>query len=237
MDIGYYSDKGIPPNNNAEGIKVNSLGYRCPEFTPLPAGKKNVVILGCSHTFGVGHAENTYWVSHLAKHNTKLLRYWNLAVPGCSGDRMVRILYGAEKVLFPNIIICCWPSVSRRERLDKIPIDMFGRDKYLKYETDSSDHQNFLRNLFFIESFANHTHAKAFHCFAEEIPTLPANINVMDYATLKSCWPPWDDHNLPEARKERIEDPNYALDGLHYGEKHHLGFAELILNKFSSKLK
>ena len=27
MDIGYYSDKGIPPNNNAEGIKVNSLGY------------------------------------------------------------------------------------------------------------------------------------------------------------------------------------------------------------------
>ena len=158
-------------------------------------------------------------------------------MPGCSGDRMVRILYGAEKVLFPNIIICCWPSVSRRERLDKIPIDMFGRDKYLKYETDSSDHQNFLRNLFFIESFANHTHAKAFHCFAEEIPTLPANINVMDYATLKSCWPPWDDHNLPEARKERIEDPNYALDGLHYGEKHHLGFAELLLNKFSSKLK
>ena len=39
MDIGYYSDKGIPPNNNAEGIKVNSLGYRCPEFTRLPAGK------------------------------------------------------------------------------------------------------------------------------------------------------------------------------------------------------
>ena len=32
MDIGHFSDKGIPVNNNAEGIKVNSLGYRCPEF-------------------------------------------------------------------------------------------------------------------------------------------------------------------------------------------------------------
>ena len=45
MDIGHFSDKGIPVNNNAEGMKVNSLGYRCPEFTPLPDGKKNVVYL------------------------------------------------------------------------------------------------------------------------------------------------------------------------------------------------
>ena len=57
MDFGHFSDKGIPANNNDGGIKVNSLGYRCPEFN-VPDGKKNVVILGCSHTFGVGHAEN-----------------------------------------------------------------------------------------------------------------------------------------------------------------------------------
>ena len=176
MDIGHFSDKGIPVNNNAEGIKVNSLGYRCPEFN-VPEGKKNVVILGCSHTIGVGHAENTHWVAHLSKCNTTILRYWNLAVPGCSGDRMVRILYGAEKVLFPKIIICCWPHSSRRERLDKIPIDCFGRDKYLKYETESTDHMNFLKNVFFIQKFAEHNQAKVFHCFAEEIPTLPKNIN------------------------------------------------------------
>jgi len=237
MDIGHFSDKGIPVNNNAEGMKVNSLGYRCPEFTPLPDGKKNVVILGCSHTFGVGHAEETYWVAHLLKHNTKLLRYWNLAAPGCSVDRMVRILYGTEKVLFPKIIICCWPSVSRREHLDKIPIDLFGRDKYLRYETDIKDHQNFLKNLFFVQKFAEYNHANVFHCFAEEIPTLPANINVMDYATLKSCWPPWDQYLGEGSRRERITDPNIAQDGVHYGEKHHKGFAELLLNKFSSKLK
>jgi len=236
MDIGHFSDKGIPVNNYAEGMKVNSLGYRCSEFN-VPDGKKNVVILGCSHTFGVGHAEETYWVAHLSKHNTKLLRYWNLASPGCSADRMVRILYGTEKVLFPKIIICCWPITSRREHLDKIPIHLFGRDKYLKFETDSTDHQNFLKNLFFVQKFAEHNQAKVFHCFAEEIPSLPANINAMDYATLKSCWPPWDQHLGEGSRRERITDPNIAQDGVHYGEKHHLAFAELFLSKFSSKLK
>ena len=236
MKFGHFSDKGIPVNNNAEGIKVNSLGYRCPEFN-VPDGKKNVVILGCSHTFGVGHAEETYWVAHLSKHNTKLLRYWNLAAPGCSADRMVRILYGTEKVLFPKIIICCWPSVSRREHLDKIPIHLFGRDKYLRYETDVTDHQNFLKNLFFVQKFADYNHAKVFHCFAEEIPSLPANINAMDYATLKSCWPPWDQYLGEGSRRERITDPNVAQDGTHYGDKHHLAFAELFLGKFGQKLR
>ena len=238
MKIGHWADSEIPANENYEGIEVNSLGYRCREFSPLPIGKKNVIILGCSHTFGVGHAENTYWVAHLSKHNTKTLRYWNLAVPGCSADRMVRILYGAEKVLFPKIIICCWPSISRRERLDKIPIDLFGRDKYNRFETDETDKQNFLKNLFFVQQFAEKAHAKTFHCFAGEVQEMPKEgTNVLDYATLKSCWPPWDKHHLPEARKQRITDPNLAQDGIHYGEKHHLAFAELFLSRFGLKLK
>ena len=59
----------------------------------------------------------------------------------------------------------------------------------------------------------------------------------MDYATLKSCWPPWDQYLGEGSRRERITDPNIAQDGVHYGEKHHKGFVELLLNKFSSKLK
>ena len=242
MEIGHFADKRIPEANDAKdksglsSVKLNSLGYRCPEFI-VPEGKKNVVILGCSHTFGVGHAEETYWVAHLSKHNTDRLRYWNLASPGCSGDRMVRILFGTEKVLFPKIIICCWPSTSRREHLDYVPLHLFGRDKYLRYETDVTDHQNFLKNLFFVQKFAEYNEAKVFHCFAEEVPKCPAKINVMDYATLKSCWPPWDKHHLPEARRDRITDPDVAQDGVHYGEKHHLAFAELFLSKFRQKLR
>ncbi len=91
--------------------------------------------------------------------------------------------------------------------------------------------------MFFIQKFAEHNQAKVFHCFAEEIPTLPKNINALEYATLKSCWPPWDNHNLPEARKQRAPNPNFAQDGVHYGEKHHLAFAELFLERFKAKLK
>ena len=59
----------------------------------------------------------------------------------------------------------------------------------------------------------------------------------MDYATLKSCWPPWDEHLGEGAQRERISDPNFAQDGVHYGEKHHSAFATLFVNKFKLKLK
>ena len=45
MDIGYYSDKGIPPNNNAEGIKVNSLGYRFQRLLHYPQEKRMLLYL------------------------------------------------------------------------------------------------------------------------------------------------------------------------------------------------
>ena len=61
--------------------------------------------------------------------------------------------------------------------------------------------------------------------------------NVLDYATLKSCWPPWDRHHLPEARRQRITDPNIAQDGFHYGDKHHKAFAELFLSRFGQKFR
>ena len=45
MKHGYYTDKGLPES---------AFGYRCPSWDPMPSGKKNVVVLGCSHTYGVG---------------------------------------------------------------------------------------------------------------------------------------------------------------------------------------
>ena len=236
MKIGHWADREIPANKNTEGIKTNSLGYRCPEFI-VPYGKKNVVVLGCSHTFGAGHPNDTHWVAHLSKHNTKLLRYWNLAVPGCSADKMTRILYSTEKIIDSKVIICCWPSSSRRERLEQLPINTMGSDECNKHETDETDKQNFLTNLFFIQKFAEKVRAKTFHCFADEVREMPEKINVMDWATLKSCWPPWDRHHHPEARRDRITEPNVAQDGIHYGDKHHKEFAELFLKKFEKKLK
>jgi hypothetical protein len=237
MRHGYYTDDELPKFNPATGYKINSYGYRCPEFRPLPDGGKNVVVLGCSHTFGEGLEENETWANLVAKESNKILRWWNLGQLGASADLMIRILYGAEKVLFPKIIVACWPAWSRRERLDLHPQNLTSDDSLLKIENNNTDRNNFLKNVFLLEKFAEKTQAKTFHCFAEDVYELDNNLQVLKDYTIKNCWPEWDQHHLPEAKRDIIKTPNLARDGVHYGAEHHRVFARLFLERFKSKLK
>ncbi len=232
MKYGFYADDDMPRFDPVPGHKTNSYGYRCPEFRPLPDGGKNVVVLGCSHTFGEGLEEEETWVSQVAKQSNKILRWWNLARPGGSGDQMIRILYGTEKVLFPKIIVACWPAQTRRERLDNFPINLTSGNEILKMENNHTDKNNFLKNLFFMEKFAEKNGAKTFHCFCEDVYEIMGCPNVLTDKTIKNCWPEW-------SSKERIliTTPNYARDGKHYGTEHHRLFAEKFSDKFLLKLK
>ena len=239
MEYGYYNDKKIPKSVDRKLIaeyKTNSHGYRCPEFSPLPIGKKNVVVLGCSHTFGEGLEDNEHWVHFLSQHYTTRLRYWNLGQPGASADKVVRILYGCEKVLFPKIIIVCWPFWSRRERLHEYAQSLMSHDSLLKEEDNKTDENNFLKNVFFVEKFAEKVDAKVFHCFSQDVYKIKSNF-VFNETSIKLCYPPWDNHLLPGAKRERITTPSFAKDGVHYGIEHHKRFAELFLKKFAPKLK
>jgi len=237
MKYGYYADDELPKFNPATGYKTNSFGYRCPEFRPLPDGGKNVVVLGCSHTFGEGLEENETWVSQVAKQSNKILRWWNLGQPGASADLMIRILYGTEKVLFPKIIVACWPAQSRRERLDSHTQNLTSNEPLLKTENNNTDRNNFLKNLFLLEKFAEKNQAKTFHCFADDAYQLDDTLQVLKNYTIKNCWPEWDRHNLPEAKRDIITTPSLARDGVHYGTEHHQVFARLFLEKFKSKLR
>jgi len=236
MKYGHYSDNEIPAQDNP-GYSVNSSGYRCPEWLPLPDGKKNTVILGCSHTFGEGLDDGEVWVEKLhSLVDQSRLRFWNLGQPGASADKIVRILYATAKVLFPSIIIICWPLWSRRERLDSYAQSLMSYDPLLKTENENTDKNNFLKNVFFAEKFAEQQHAKLFHCFAQDIYEIP-NATVYSDTSLRSCWPEWDSHHLPDAKRDRITTHRLAQDGLHYGTEHHRVFAEKIYNRFKSKLK
>jgi hypothetical protein len=243
MKYGHYSDNEIPNHkstdryNEQNGYITNSHGYRCAEWRPMPDGKKNVIVLGCSHTFGEGLDEGEVWVDQLAsKTDLKELRWWNLGQPGASADFIVRTLYATEKVLFPKIIIICWPEWSRRERLENLPINLTSDNKLLKTETDVTDKNNFLKNIFFAEKFAEKQGAKIFHCFAHDVYELNSATVYKD-TSLKSCWPEWDSHHLPNAKREQITTPSLAKDGVHYGVEHHRVFAEKFYNRFKSKLK
>ena len=236
MKYGYYSDSEIPKMPRYQDYKSNSYGYRCPEFRSTNGGK-DVVVLGCSHTYAEGLEEHEGWVGQLsAKKYQTTLRWWNLGYPGASGDFMVRVLYGTEKVLHPKIIICCWPARSRRERLDKQVKFLHSDSEELKIENQWTDENNFLKNVFFVEKFADRMAAKTFHCFAQDVYKIDAT-NVYLETSLKLCWPEWDHHHLPGAKREHITKSNLALDGVHYGVEHHRVFAEKLYNRFVLKLK
>ena len=200
----------------------------------MPDGKKNVVVLGCSHTFGQGNADNEHWVHFLSQHNKERLRYWNLGQPGASADKIVRILYGTEKLLDPKIIIVCWPFWSRRERLGSYAESMISHDDRLKFEDDNTDKNNFLKNVFFVEKFAEKNGCQTFHCFAHDsYHELIPDLNVLQDYTIKNCWPYWDKFQ----QRVQYNKPSMATDGQHYGVEHHERFAKLFVEYFGNKLK
>ena len=236
MKYGYYSDNKLPEGYFNKDYRVNQDGYRCNEFLPLPNGGKNAVVLGCSHTFGQALDDGDVWVDQLANLTKSNVRFWNLGQPGSSGDKMVRILYASEKVLFPKIIIMCWPVISRREKLDKIPINLTSDAKELGHENEHTDLNNFYKNFFLVEKFADFIQAKTFHCFSDDAVDVDHPRCYTDY-TLKTCYPVWDKHNLPGAIKSRNQKPSYAKDGIHYGVEHHSRFANLLHQRWISDLR
>ena len=228
MKYGHYSDNDLKT--------FADWPFRCPSWDPLPDGKKNVVILGCSHTWGVGLEPEETWAHRVSKHNTDRLRYWNLGQPGASAEACVRILYSCEKVLFPKIIIVMWPEISRRERLERSsPRNIMGVDERLRYEDEETDMCNFLKSVFFLEKFAEKNQCNTFHCFSDNKINIPTNYdkpNVFRENTLRKCWPHWDKFTARD-----LHEPSRARDGVHYGVENHKRFAELFLGKFSAKLK
>ena len=224
MKFGYYTDYELPESSH---------GYRCPSWNPMPDGKKNVVVLGCSHTYGVGLEDNEHWVHHVSQHNTGRLRYWNLGQPGASADKVVRILYGCEKVIYPSIIIVCWPAWSRREKLHHYPQSLTSHDEALRNDTNETDKHNFLKNVFLVEKFAEKNQCKTFHCFAQDsYQEHVKGLNVLEDYTIKNCWPYWDKFE----QRVPYDEPSLAADGKHYGVEHHERFARLFLGKFGPKL-
>lgn len=238
MKFGFYADNQLPESVvDASKYNVNSHGYRCPEWKPLPVGKKNVVVLGCSHTFGEGLEDGEVWVDKLyAKVDQKRLRFWNLGQPGASADKIVRILYGTEKILFAKHIIVCWPVWSRRERLENYPKSITGSDQLLKTENEQTDKNNFLKNVFLVEKFAEKTGAVVFHCFAQDAYNI-SNANVLLETSIRSCWPNWSTLKTDHENRILTTKPSVAKDGLHYGVEHHEMFAQLFYEKFRSDLR
>jgi hypothetical protein len=101
-----YSDRSIE-------YRVNSQGFRDNDFPWVnPNGNEPYrLAIGCSHTWGIGLQENETWVSHfkliMRKLKTHYPQIYNLGMPGCSNDKIYRILYNIflYKKLKPHSVI------------------------------------------------------------------------------------------------------------------------------------
>jgi hypothetical protein len=107
-------------------------------------------------------------------------------------------------------------------------------DERLKSEDEQTDKNNLLKNLFFVEKYAEKNNCKTFHCFAQDSYHEDfKDLYVLETYTIKNCWPYWDSRT----QRQQYNEPNYARDGEHYGVEHHKRFAQLFLERFGSKLK
>ena len=135
-ELGFYFDrKGSTidrPNDNIVKInyEINSHGYRSEEFED-PA---DVVVLGCSQTFGAGMHKKYIWPEVFS--NTIKKQYHNLATPGDSAQGQVyKAFKYFEEIGNPKIVVGCFPLLRIETplipgRLEKIKknryIDIFG---------------------------------------------------------------------------------------------------------------
>ena len=123
---------------------------------------------------------------------------------------------------------------SRRERLEKHAISLHSDNELLKTETGETDKQNFLKNVFHVEKFAEKNRCKTLHCFADQ--TYQEHIkglNVLEDYTIRNCWPYWDKFE----QRVPYNKPSIAKDGWHFGIEHHQQFAKLFLSYFGRKLR
>jgi predicted membrane protein len=93
--------------------KLNEYGYRTESFS-APSNKNRIITMGASSVFGVGHRIEDIWPTKFAAAipDSTLL---NLATPGCSADRIVRILLTAIDILQPTMVAILWPMLYRFE--------------------------------------------------------------------------------------------------------------------------
>jgi hypothetical protein len=88
--------------------KINSNGFRGNEIS----GEEDLIIGGCSFTFGLGIPEDKIWAVELA--NNLNLKYANLSYPGASTMFIVQSMFKYFKQYRnPKTIICLFPDAYR----------------------------------------------------------------------------------------------------------------------------
>lgn len=102
----FYNELIIPVDKTSYGL--NSLFYRSPEFNK----NNDILIGGCSFTFGTGLPENKIWSTIVSKHFEKT--YSNISLNGISTTAIVdNVMAYFAKYGHPKVVMCLFPDFYR----------------------------------------------------------------------------------------------------------------------------
>lgn len=182
--------------------KTNSDGFRSEDF------KKNeeLVITGCSHTYGYGVPEEMIWGVRVANYFN--VSYANLGIAGASVSTIVNNLFAYfKKYGHPKALVCVFPNFQRL----MLPVDINtlisdGTKKYVNYKNVKMSNIT-LNKRILDHSYFDYTqdlpkYSKAPHSVDNVIPEIVTywmavqSIHILEQycktANIKLLWSIWD---------------------------------------------
>lgn len=141
---------------NAHGFRGDEIEQES-DFT--------VLVVGCSHTFGIGLDDKQYWPHHLKNmlaEDYKNPKVINLSCPGGSNDWIARATATSIDKIKPDLVVVVWTYPNRREAIwdsgllwqlnTELPGGPEAEKHKLEFQShfmtinEHSDHYNWMRN-------------------------------------------------------------------------------------------
>lgn len=130
--------------------EINSKYFRTDEVRE----ERDVLIIGCSVTAGVGIHEHQMYANNWCRENN--YSFYNLAFPGAGFETMYRILTEYIDIARPKIVLCCYPYSNERREVRYPHKDMLVHPSYFQNVIPGDDrslenkNQIVLRELFHV---------------------------------------------------------------------------------------
>lgn len=194
--------------------KINNLGFRDDDFL----GLADILIAGCSHSFGVGVDDEYTW-ANIIKETTKKTSA-NISIPGYSVTAIVLNIFAyIKKFGNPKIILCAMPDFSRLYFPENINVlhsaTVFDKvDNEDTFIRDRLTHSYFpYRNDYIRPKFSQLPH-KTIDVIPLEVPYWMAfqSLNILEQycisSGIKLFWGTWDSGSAKSIEKIKSLDEN-----------------------------
>lgn len=236
-------------NNGDFNYTVNKDGFRSKNFTKLNQETANILVAGCSVTFGFGLPEDKVWpniLKNLISFNSdKKIKLDNIGVCGIDSiQEIYNIFIYIEKYGRPDYIFVNLPPIYRRPDIENVRARVSTRQDlnvlHTKEEVESyltanwKDHGiNFFQNIIAIRQLE-------MHCKQLDIPLYWMSWDVGTQEYYKTFnFSNMVTFNIPHKNVDNLciteSDKKYwftARDGMHVGYQNHLIYADAFYDEW-----